>query len=319
MKHVFVINPAAGQGKCLDFIKPKIEEVCKKYAVDYEIYITTDKGDGQRYVKERAASGEELRFYACGGDGTLYEIVNGAYGFKNAQVAVVPLGSGNDFIRLFGTEDDFLKLDDLVNGVPVELDVIKCDDEIAINQCSMGMDAEVCAMQGKIKKLPLVTGEGAYYIGCLYALLKKFKNRFRISVDGGEAFERDCLFCVSGNSRWYGGGFKAAPLAFPDDGMLDFIIVESKFGRLKLTSLLNKYKRGEHLEWDVCDFRSGKKLTIHSDKLAAVNVDGECKYVNDTSFELVEKGITFVVPAKSEFLTKSRDAEIKERERILAK
>ena len=302
MKHIFVINPAAGQGKSLNFIKPKIEEVCAKYFLDYEIHITEKQGEGIEYVKNRAASGEEIRFYACGGDGTLYDVVNGAFGYKNVQVAVIPLGSGNDFIRLFGTKEEFLVLDDVVNGVPVEFDVIKCGDEIAINQCSMGMDAEVCAMQGKIKKLPLVTGEGAYYIGCLYAIIRKFKNRFTYKIDDGEEITKDCLFCFCGNSRWYGGGFMAAPLALPEDGLLDFVIVEAGVSRIKLTSLLNKYKRGEHLDWDITSFKRGKKLVIHSDKPAAVNVDGETKYVTDASFEIIEKGITYVVPAKSKFL-----------------
>ncbi len=302
MKHIFVINPAAGQGKSLDFIKAKIEAVAKKYDLDYEMYITEKKGDGIEYVEERAKSGEELRFYACGGDGTLYDVVNGAYGYKNAQVAVVPLGSGNDFIRLFGTQDDFLVLEDQIEGVPVELDLIKCGNEIAINQCSMGMDAEVCAMQGKIKKFPLVTGEGAYYIGCLYAIMKKFHNKFTITIDDDEVVSKDCLFCFCGNSRWYGGGFMAGPLAQPDDGLLDFVIVEANMSRLKLVTLLNKYKRGEHLDWDITTFKRGKKLTIHSDTPAAVNVDGECKFVTDTSFEIIEKGMTFVVPKNSKFL-----------------
>lgn len=310
MKHIFVINPAAGQGKSLDFIKPKIEEVCKKFELDYEIYVTQKQGDGIEFVREKSKSGEEIRFYACGGDGTLYEVVNGAFGYKNVQVAVVPLGSGNDFIRLFGSKEEFLVLEDQVNGVPVEFDVIKCGDEIAINQCSMGMDAEVCAMQGKIKKFPLVTGEGAYYIGCLYAIIRKFKNRFTYTIDDGESATQNVLFCFAGNSRWYGGGFKAAPLALPEDGLLDFVIVRSDVSRPKLVTLLNKYKRGEHLDWDITTFKRGKKIVIHSDKPAAVNVDGECKYVNDTSFEIVEKGITYVVPAKSEFL--------KEREKRLA-
>ena len=302
MKHIFVINPAAGQGKVLDFIRPKIEEVCKKYSLNCEIHVTERAGEGIEYVRNKAASGEEIRFYACGGDGTLYDVVNGAFGYKNVQVAVIPLGSGNDFIRLFGTKEEFLNLDDQINGIPVEFDVIKCDDEIAINQCSMGMDAEVCAMQGKIKKLPLVTGEGAYYIGCLYAIIRKFKNRFTYSIDGGEKKTKDCLFCFCGNSRWYGGGFMAAPLALPEDGLLDFVIVESRVSRPKLVTLLNKYKRGEHLDWDITEFTRGKKLVIHSDKPAAVNVDGEIKYVTDTSFEIIEKGITYVVPAKSKFL-----------------
>ena len=302
MKHIFVINHAAGQGKVLDFIRPEIEEVCQKYSLNCEIHVTEKAGEGIEYVRNKAATGEEIRFYACGGDGTLYDVVNGAFGYKNVQVAVVPLGSGNDFIRLFGTKEEFLNLDDQVNGVPVEFDVIKCDDEIAINQCSMGMDAEVCAMQGKIKKLPLVTGEGAYYIGCLYAIIRKFKNRFTYSIDGGEKKTKDCLFCFCGNSRWYGGGFMAAPLALPEDGLLDFVIVESRVSRPKLLTLLNKYKRGEHLDWDITEFTRGKKLVIHSDKPAAVNVDGEIKYVTDTSFEIIEKGITYVVPAKSKFL-----------------
>lgn len=302
MKHIFVINPAAGQGKALDFIKPKIEEVCKKFSLEYELFITQKKNDGIEFVKQRAASGEELRFYACGGDGTLYEVVNGAYGFKNVQVAVIPLGSGNDFIRLFGTKDEYLVLENVVNGVPVEFDLIKCGDEIAINQCSMGMDAEVCAMQGTIKKFPLVTGEGAYYIGCLYALMRKFRNRFTIQIDDGEVIEKDCLFCFIGNSRWYGGGFMAAPKAYPDDQLLDFVTVESKLSRLKLATLLNKYKRGEHLDWDITDFRRGKKLVIHSEKPAAVNVDGETQYVTDATFELIEKGMVYVVPAGSPFL-----------------
>lgn len=313
MKHIFVINPAAGQGKSLSFIKPRIEEVCKKYSLDYEIHVTEKQGEGIDYVKNRAASGEEIRFYACGGDGTLYDVVNGAFGYKNVQVAVIPLGSGNDFIRLFGTKEEFLNLDDQINGVPVEFDVIKCGDEIAINQCSMGMDAEVCAMQGKIKKLPLVTGEGAYYIGCIYAIIRKFKNRFTYKIDDGEEITKDCLFCFCGNSRWYGGGFMAAPLALPEDGLLDFVIVEAGVSRAKLATLLNKYKRGEHLDWDITSFKRGKKLVIHSDKPAAVNVDGETKYVTDATFEIIEKGITYVVPAKSQFLV-DREKRLAEKE-----
>lgn len=302
MKHIFVINPAAGQGKSLDFIKAKIDAAVKKHGIDYEIYITEKKGDGIEYVENKAATGEEIRFYACGGDGTLYDVVNGAYGYKNVQVAVVPLGSGNDFIRLFGTQEEFLELDDQINGVPVELDLIKCGNEIAINQCSMGMDAEVCAMQGKIKKFPMVTGEGAYYIGCLYAIARKFHNKFTVTIDDSEVLSNDYLFCFCGNSRWYGGGFMAGPEALPDDGLLDVVMVKADISRPKLVTLLNKYKRGEHMGWDITVFRRCKKVTIHSDKPAAVNVDGETKFVTDTSFELIEKGITFVVPKKSQFL-----------------
>ncbi len=304
MKHIFVVNPQAGQGKnkAMDFIAPKIRKVCADNNLEYEIYPTKAKGDGIDFVKKRAASGEELRFYACGGDGTLYEVVNGAYGFDNVEVAVVPLGSGNDFVRYFGTKEDFLVLEDQVNGVACPLDLIKCGDEIAINQCSMGMDAEVCAMQGKIKKLPLVTGEGAYGLGCLYAIATKTKNRFTITIDDGEPMTLDALFCFIGNASYYGGGYKAAPLALPDDGLLDFVVVESVSSRAKLLGLLKPYKAGEHLSWDITHFNRGKKLTVHAAVPAAINVDGECQYVTDATFEIVEKAMKFVVPRGSKFL-----------------
>ena len=174
MKHIFLINPAAGKkGNAESIIRPQIEDYCGKAGLDYEIYVTKCQGDAQNYCREHAKSGEALRFYACGGDGTLYEVVNGAYGYPNCEVAVIPLGSGNDFVRLFGTKEQFCNVEAQVTGIPVELDVIKCGDKIAINQCSMGMDAEVCAKQSYFKKMPLMTGETAYVAAALQALCKK--------------------------------------------------------------------------------------------------------------------------------------------------
>ena len=142
MKHIFLINPAAGKkGNSEGIIRPQIEDYCGKNGLDYEIYVTKCQGDAQNYCAERAKSGETLRFYACGGDGTLYEVVNGVFGNPNCEVAVIPMGSGNDFIRLFGTKEQFCNVEAQVTGIPVELDVVKCGDKIAINQCSMGMDA----------------------------------------------------------------------------------------------------------------------------------------------------------------------------------
>ena len=108
MKHIFLINPAAGKkGNSESIIRPQIEDYCGKNGLDYEIYVTKCQGDAQNYCAERAKSGEALRFYACGGDGTLYEVVNGVFGNPNCEVAVIPMGSGNDFIRLFGTKEQF--------------------------------------------------------------------------------------------------------------------------------------------------------------------------------------------------------------------
>ncbi len=299
MKHVFIVNPVAGKGKIANEFIPTIEEYIKKSNLDAEIYVTKESRDGMRYVEELAKTGEEIRFYSCGGDGTLYEVVNGCYKYPNCQVANIPLGSGNDFCRLFGKNKN---IDDHVNGVPMKFDLIETDGAVAINECAMGLDSEICAKQGDFKKLPGVNGEMAYTVAAIYCLMGKYKNRFKITLDDNEVFEDDYLFCYIGNSRWYGGGYMAAPSAMPNDGFLDVVMVRSDRGRLKLLPLIPGYKKGEHVNWDITTHRHAKKVKIESAGISAVNVDGEWAYVTEREFKILEGAITFVVPCGSKFL-----------------
>ena len=126
MKHIFVVNPLAGKkGRDAQRIIPEIDSYCKAQGLDYQIYCTKAAGDGQEFVRRIAEKGEYVRFYACGGDGTLFEVINGSFGFENVEVAVLPLGSGNDFIRLFGTKEQLANVEAQVNGTVIDLDLIK--------------------------------------------------------------------------------------------------------------------------------------------------------------------------------------------------
>ena len=103
MKHYFIINPVAGGKDRTEEISCTVKEAMKSAAPNdaFEIYVTKGPMDASRAVKEKASGGEELRIYACGGDGTLNECVNGAAGFENAAVTHYPTGTGNDFIKIF--------------------------------------------------------------------------------------------------------------------------------------------------------------------------------------------------------------------------
>lgn len=311
MKHIFVVNPLAGKkGRDAQRIIPEIDRYCKAQGLDYQIYCTKAAGDGQEFVRRTAAKGEYVRFYACGGDGTLFEVINGSFGFENVEVAVLPLGSGNDFIRLFGTKEQLANVEAQVNGTVIDLDLIKCGDKIAINECSMGMDAEVCKKQADFKKLPFISGEMAYTVSALWALMKKMENNFTISIDDGPAETRKVIFCFVGNSRWYGGGYMGGPLAMPNDGLLDIVVVEKKVSRLKLLTLLNDYKQGKQLGWDFTRFVRAKKITVHAEDPAVVNVDGECEVVHDCTMEIVPGAVKFVVPANSTFFEDVKSGKI---------
>lgn len=310
MKHVFIINPVAGKGKAVARIENEIRDFCTKAQLDYIVHITQSKEESIAYVRSIAQNGEHTRFYACGGDGTLYCVVNACFGYKNTEIAVLPLGSGNDFVRILGKKEDLLNVEVQVKGTPTEFDVIKCGDKIAVSQCSMGVDAEICAKQGSFKKIPFFTGEFAYTAALLYCIMKKINNTFTVSVDDAPPVTKKVLFALCGNSKWYGGGYKGAPLAKPDDGLLDCIVVEKRCGRLGLLKLVGPYKAGEHLDFDITSFVRGKKMTVHSDKLSAVNIDGECEFTTDCTFEIVEKAINIVIPSNSTYFEDRAEGRI---------
>lgn len=301
MKHLFVVNPKAGKGRAYDILRPLIKESFENLDIDYEVYICKSTEDMEEYCQKWAQNGEKIRIYACGGDGTIYDVVNAIYGYDNVEFAVVPLGSGNDFIRLFGTREDFLNLDAQYRGTTIKIDAIRCGDRIAVNQCSMGMDAEICAKQSDFKKLPLLRGDRAYTAALAYCAMVKRENKFTITIDDNRPISGEFLFTVCGNSRYYGGGYQATPYALPDDGLLDFSIIDT----LSLPEMLTKvggYKKGKHYYWKQTLYVRGKKMTIHSEEPAALNIDGEVDKVTDITFEIIPNAFTFVIPETSTYV-----------------
>ncbi len=309
MKHLFIINPNAGKGKAFETVMPKIKEAAAERNIEYRVYVSKSSQDTHDYCKRIGESGEETRIYACGGDGTIYDIVNAVYGYDNIEFAAVPLGSGNDFIRLFGTKEQFADIGAQLDGTAIKIDAIKCGDRIAVNQCSMGFDAEVCSKQADFKKIPWLTGESAYTASLVYCLKSKTSNRFTVTIDDGEPITDNFVFAFCGNSRFYGGGYQAAPYAVPDDGLLDFSIVRAmKLPRL-ITQIGN-YKKGRHFKWPETTYVRGKKMTIHSDTPASVNVDGECDLVTDSTFEIIPSAFSFVIPTTSSYIEDRKSGTI---------
>lgn len=313
MKHYFVVNPQSGKNDKVDVVNELIIPAAKKLGIDYEIYNTTAAGDATRFVREKAeeANGEKVRFYAVGGDGTLYEVVNGAYGHDNVEVAAVPKGSGNDWIRLFGGKDLFLDMESNIEGTPAKVDCIKIGDEIAINQASMGFDAEACSVQGKMKHLPGVAGHLSYVFGGFYCMLTKVKHDFKITIDGKE-IQGPFTFAVACNSRWYGSGIKVGAFAVPDDGKLDFVIMRrvTSWPVLFFTLMFHWQQRFDFYKHGYYEYIRGSKMTIEAKKPAEINVDGECHPVNGCTMEVIKDGLTFVIPKNSTYFEDRKNGTI---------
>ena len=156
MKHLFIINPAAGSRDRTKEYRKAIAAACQ--GLDYRVEVSAAPGDCMRLASEAAKSGEEYRIYACGGDGTLNEVAAGAAGYPNAAVTVFAGGSGNDFVRLFSEPQAFRDLHRLLDAQERELDLIRCNDSLSVNICSVGLDARIGTDVASYKRFPLLQG-----------------------------------------------------------------------------------------------------------------------------------------------------------------
>ena len=136
MKHLFIVNPVAGGKDRREYVAEQARRALEGSEDAYEVYVTTAPMDACAKIAAEAASGEELRVYACGGDGTLNECVNGAVGHANVAVTHFPCGTGNDFIKMFGEEKArFFDLAELVRG---EVRQIRHSEYILASRCMGG-------------------------------------------------------------------------------------------------------------------------------------------------------------------------------------
>ena len=304
MKHIFVINPIAGNGKYQIELEKLIHNYFNGQKNRYEIYITKGKGDSKFYVEEKCKENIPYIFYACGGDGTLHEVINVACNYKHVSVGLIPCGSGNDFVRNFTSRDNFFDIDSQVNGNIVPIDLIKIEDEYVVSVCNIGFDADAAFNMHKFKKIPFISGSACYYLSVLYCLLKKLGKKLEIQFDDGQVISDNFLLSVVANGSYYGGGYKCAPYASVTDGLLDVCLVQ-KLSRFKILNLIDKYKIGEHLKNEkirkICTYKKCKSVTIKSDVPINLCVDGESYIYNEVDLEVAEGVVNFSIPKNSEF------------------
>ena len=293
MKHLFLINPAAGKKDSTFYCASQIKALCKD--LDYDILVSKQPGDLTRFAREAAQSGEEVRLYACGGDGTLNEVVNGAAGYPNAAVTSWPVGSGNDFVKVFSDPARFRSLEALLDAEETSFDLIHCGDYYAINICSMGIDARIASEMAQYKKIPLLSGFGAYALSTLVNVIKGIHEPYIVEINGERIEANQTLICIC-SGRYYGGGFNPVPDSEPDDGELDVLMIKA-ISRLRVASLIGDYKAGKYRElptW-IRHFRT-KKVSIQCAKDTVVNLDGEALWAKEVTFEVCPQALRFFYP-----------------------
>ena len=305
--HIFVVNPAAGKEDRTEPIKKAATNIRTDGKV--EIYTTSCPGDATRFLEERLKDAPyPVRVYACGGDGTLHEVVEGVYRAQNPRVAVgpIPTGSGNDFIKYFGIpEAKFRSIPAMSKGRIVPCDLIKLTDDfdkeaICVNIASAGFDADVSRSMQKIKNFPMMSGSGAYKAAVVKQLFSKLGHRYKVLADGkpvGEELKDEYLFVLGANGSHYGGGFKASPKSKIDDGLLNLIIIE-KIDRVTFVRIVGKYRKGEYFE-DLEGkmlHKTVRSLQILSENPIPMNLDGEDVLMKNPLMEILPSAMMLILP-----------------------
>ena len=293
--HLFIINPAAGSYNRTEEASEVIHRICRARKLSYEIRVSTAPGECARIAREAAQTGRELRIYACGGDGTLNEVVCGVVGFPNVAVSVLSGGSGNDFVKLFDDPKAFFDLHRLLDADEATFDLIRCNDSYALNICSVGLDARVGTDVSSYKRIPLLSGFKAYAAATVVNVIRGISEHYVVEVNG-ETFDQDfTMICVC-SGRFYGGGFNPVPTADPSDGLLDVLLVE-KVSRMQVAAVIGKYKSGRYAELPhLVRHLQTDSITIRCDKPTPVNVDGELLTAKDVTMSVAPEKIRFFYP-----------------------
>ena len=303
MVHLFIINPAAGSRDRTREYTKTIAQVCSGKGIDYRVEISAAPGDCQRIARRAAESGEEVRLYACGGDGTLNEVAAGAAGFSNASVTVFSGGSGNDFVKLFDDPKAFFDLERLLDCEEAEFDLIRCNDDISLNICSVGLDARIGTDVAKYKRLPLLSGFRAYALSTVVNLLRGIAEHYVVEIDG-KVIDAEQTFVCACNGRFYGGGFNPVPEADPTDGLLDVLLVK-KVNLLQVPAIIGKYKNGQYKKLPkIVTHYLTDHLTIRCDKPTPINLDGELRTASVVDICVAKEKLRFFYPKGLRWQTK---------------
>ena len=280
MKTLLVVNPAAGHGKgkkCYERLAPALREKMPGLEVRFSEY----PGHAVEIGKAAAAEGFD-RVICLGGDGTPFEMIGGLYERgrppKVPEIALIPAGTGNSFIRDFGTltADDALR--NILAGRRHKVDLVEFEDEeggrtvrrYSMNIIGVGLIADILQLTNERLKF---LGAAGYSLAVLVRLVRGMRNRVEIGTDGERRTVGNSALVVS-NSRFTGGKMMIAPAADPFDGRADLVLFNG-VNRREIVRIFSGVFSGKHAAHPKVEMRPASEITVEADPPLRVMADGE--------------------------------------------
>ncbi|NCC75027.1 MAG: diacylglycerol kinase family lipid kinase [Clostridia bacterium] len=294
--YLFLINPAAGQPK-----RPDLEEklaaavTCAGSPHTCEIRRTDRAGHGAELAAAFAKRhGAQAIVVACGGDGTAHEIAQALLG-TDAALAILPLGTGNDFARAFLSS---LDVDQLLSRLTMPqirpIDVLEVNGRMCLNITSFGFDTRVQSLMMAINRRLRWLGRLSYPLAIVIGLLGHRTFSFSCALDGGPRENVHYILAALCNGRFYGGGFNPAPGASVEDGKIEWVQVDP-LSLPRILGLIPKYKQGRHLGDPAVHSRTISEGHVWAmpGQVLLGNVDGELFETTEITFKVWPAAIRF--------------------------
>jgi diacylglycerol kinase (ATP) len=275
---IAVVNPAAGNGRCGKQVGEALGRL-RRAGVPFDVAESSAPGHASELTREAYRRGRR-RFLAVGGDGTAFEILNGLYPEaetgERPELAFLPLGTGNSFLRDFTTRAAEHTLEAILAGRSRRCDVIRLSHSggtlYFINLLSLGFAADVAAFRNRHFRHG---GHLGYLASLLVCLARLRPQAFPLRVnDEGQPDRRPCLFLSFNNSKFTGGTMLIAPDADPADGLIELVRWEP-IGRLRLLWNLPGLYTGAHIRHRLASRRAVRQIEFEPAGPVNAMVDGE--------------------------------------------
>tara|TARA_B100001750_G_scaffold102968_1_gene81418 strand:- start:1746 stop:2654 length:909 start_codon:yes stop_codon:yes gene_type:complete len=292
-----IVNGAAGGGRCAGRCEPALATL-RQDGFDLEVAHTERAGHATELARAAFAAGHR-RFISVGGDGTTFEVINGlmpeAVG-QGVELGLLPLGTGNSFLRDFGILDSESALGALREWVPRPVDVVRATHRDGvfhyINLIGLGFTARAGDLTNRRFK---ALGPAGYVAAVLISVAGLEKPVDPVQIDGADyADARPAVFLVFSNSKFTGGAMMMAPGADPTDGYLD-VIRAGDIGRASLVKTFPKIFQGRHVDHPRVEATRAKRVEFRSPREQPVMVDGEIMHLALESLEVVPGALSVAV------------------------
>lgn len=299
LTHVFIVNPVAGMENFAGELREKLQNI---EGLNYYVFSTRYAGYETTIVRQiqELFSGEKLRFYCCGGSGTLRNMLNGFEHPEEAEIAFYPCGLSNDILKVFGTDAQvFTDIEELIHGEVVEVDYIRTNHGICLNSFSMGLDSEVLKNMSRYRGLIQLGNQLPYTLSLINTLITgKATKNIALYIDG-QKMDYRTTEVIFGNGCTFGGNLHFARESHLRDGKGEFFLAPSMnpVSLLSTVHMLQKKKFDKAAKkTEFGTWRQARIISLDGTPIVG-NQDGELlESALEWTLEIVPKGLHLVVP-----------------------